>query len=138
MFSANDLEILKKLKNINLPKIIENNRTNYFNIELNTEKTKLVKNTSHKKVTGITINDGNMKVSKNKKNKVRAILYFLYKTGEFSKINNETKESLIGNISYIQSIEEDYLVKCIKYIEKLQKKFSREDICGIIKTLKKM
>jgi len=138
MFSANDLEILKKLKNINLPKIIENNRTNYFNIELNTEKTKLVKNTSHKKVTGITINDGNMKVSKNKKNKVRAILYFLYKTGEFSKINNETKESLIGNVSYIQSIEEDYLVKCIKYIEKLQKKFSREDICGIIKTLKKM
>lgn len=67
MFSANDLEILKNLKDIELPKIIANNRTTYFNIELNLEKTKLIKNTSHKKVTGITINDGNMKVSKKNK-----------------------------------------------------------------------
>ena len=56
----------------------------------------------------------------------------------YNKNHNETKEALLGNISYIQSIEDDYLIKCIKYIENLQKKFSREDICGILKTLKKM
>lgn len=138
MFSANDFEILKNLKDTVLPKIIASNRSADFNIEINNKKTKLIKNTSHKKVTGITINDGKMKVSKKIKNKVRAILYFLYKTGKFSKKKNETKESLIGNISYIQSIENDYLIKCIKYIENLQKKFQKEDMYDILKTLKQM
>ena len=139
MFSSNDIEILKNLIDIELPQIISKNKTPYFNIELNDEKTKIIKNTSHKKVTGITINDGLMKVSKKLKNKIRAILYFAYKNGKFSETHTEENFNfVIGNIAYVNSIENDYIANLIKYIESLDAKFLRNDSFGILNVLKKM
>ena len=117
IFSANDLDLLKELKN-NISVILKKYRTNDFQLEINNEKTKIIKNTSHKKITGVTINDYQIKASKKIKNKIRQSLRFCLK-------NNIFDNSLIGNLAYVISIEKnDYKQKIYNYALHLKSKFN--------------
>lgn len=116
-FSANDLDLLKELKK-NINEILEKHKTEYFQIEINNKKTKIIKNTSHKKITGITINDSQIKASKKIKNKIRQSLRYCLK-------NNIFDNSLIGNLAYVISIEkDDYKNKIYKYALYLETKLN--------------
>lgn len=117
IFSANDLDLLKELKN-QINEILKKHKTEYFQIEINNKKTKIIKNTSHKKITGITINDSQIKASKEIKNKIRQSLRYCLK-------NNIFDNSLIGNLAYVISIEkDDYKNKINKYALYLEKKLN--------------
>lgn len=117
MFSANDISLLKELK-IELHKIIKACHNEDFQISINENKTKLIKNTSHKKVTGITINDRKIKAPKAMKNTIRQELFFSLKN------NVQENKEMIGMIAYVKLIEPDYASKINNYAKHLVKKMS--------------
>ena len=67
----------------------------------------------HKKILGVTVNDGLLKASKKVKRGIRAMIHYQIVTGDYSD-----NELIRGYIAYINSIEENYHKKIIKYIEK--------------------
>ena len=112
-FSSNDKIKLKAIYNM-IRKIIEDE-----GFQLNTKKTKLMTPKGRKNVTGVTVNNGT-KAPKEMKKRVRAMIHKAIVTGDYTNANQ-----IKGYIAYISSIEEDYLDKIKKYINK----FSEKEIC---------
>ena len=141
-FSCDDFYTLKDARS--KIEIIINKNSRF---KLNEDKTRLLAPNGIQRVTGITINQNQLKVSKSLKNKIRAVIYFSIKTGilqtssfktnKKNKIKN-AKEELIGNIAFINSIEPDYLEKIIKYILDLEQRFGSENGFELLSVLTKM
>lgn len=81
---------------------------------VNDLKTRFMTPKCRKQILGITINDNQIKVSKDLKRKVRVMIHRSIATGEYN--NNDV---IKGYISYINSIEPGYLEKTKKYISEL-------------------
>lgn len=110
-FSCDNKVILHKIKSL-IKKIIEDE-----NFQLNTSKTRFLSPVSHKRVTGITINDSKIKANKILKKSVRAMIHQSIVTKNYSNNN-----IIRGYIAYINYIEEGYKEKTIQYITSLIKK----------------
>lgn len=110
-FSCDNKQTLKKIKNIIEDIIIDEN------LKINHFKTRLLSPGSHKKVNGITVNNGNLKASKELKKKVRAMIHHSIVSEDYSKNN-----IIRGYVSYINSIEKGYLEKMKEYIFNIFKK----------------
>ncbi len=80
---------------------------------LNEKKTQFMTPKVHKKILGVTVNDGLLKASKHIKKNIRAMIHYQIITGDYSD-----NELIRGYIAYVNSIEENYHKKIIKYIEK--------------------
>lgn len=74
-FSSDNKDSLLKLKD-NIEDLILKYNTQIFDIKINRAKTKFITEPWHKKVTGITINNKEIKVSKSLKRNIRRELYF--------------------------------------------------------------
>ncbi|MED2576388.1 retron St85 family RNA-directed DNA polymerase, partial [Bacillus thuringiensis] len=107
-FSCDNKEALRKIKKV-IEEIIFDE-----GFKVNHKKTRYTSPSSHKVVTGITINDQKIKVQKDLKRKVRALIHHAIVCGDFSEIN-----TIKGYVSYINSIEVGYREKVITYINKL-------------------
>jgi len=103
--NRNDLKIAYTI-------IIKIIRDEGFNI--NDKKTHFMSPKCRKQVLGLTINDNQIKTSKEMKRKVRAIIHKAIATGVYT--NNDT---IKGYISFIESIEPGYTQKIKEYIKKL-------------------
>jgi RNA-directed DNA polymerase len=110
-FSADNKETLKKIRNVIEEVIVEEG------FEVNKKKTRFLSPYSHKIVTGITINDRNLKVKKKIKRNLRALIHFTISTGDYSRVHE-----INGYVSYINSIEPGYKDKMVIYINKLVEK----------------
>lgn len=115
-FSADNKETLKKIKNVIVEIIVDEG------FVLNKKKTRFLSPYSHKVITGITINDFDkkLKVKKEIKRNLRALIHFTISTGDYSHVNK-----INGYVSYINSIEQGYKEKIISYINKLIDKDSK-------------
>ncbi|USK64044.1 retron St85 family RNA-directed DNA polymerase [Peribacillus frigoritolerans] len=115
-FSADNKETLKKIKNVIEEIIIDEG------FGLNRKKTRFLSPYSHKVITGITINDYDkkLKVKKEIKRNLRALIHFTISTGDYSHVNK-----INGYVSFINSIEQGYREKIINYINKLIDKDSK-------------
>lgn len=125
-FSSNDLYLLFSM----MQKISD--VIHYYGFKVNFEKTKVLLPSNKQTITGITVNNGEIKVDKKLKRMVRAKLYYGIKNNEIHNF-----DILLGFISYICSIESDYRSKMISYIEYLLNKFERTDIWGFLRILNK-
>ncbi len=95
---------LPKYKNIIIKKITQHG------FEVNPEKTRVLSQGSCQKVTGIVVNS-HLSVGKDKKRKLRAILYNIKKNGPVkeNRINDPFfKERLLGYISYVINVEPEF------------------------------
>lgn len=116
-FSSNNKEVLLKLKD-NIETLILKHRTEFFDIQINGQKTKFIAEPWHKKVTGITINNNKIKTSKTLKRDIRRELYFTI-------IKNKTDyNKLIGQIAFVISIEKDFAEKVKRYAHSVCKKYN--------------
>lgn len=89
-----------------------------YGFDVNKKKTRYLSGKGVMSVTGVNINTGEPKISKKRKQNVRALL-FNYIVKEDKSI---TKHVIAGHISYIRSIEPDYLQSITEYIKKLRNK----------------
>lgn len=125
-FSSNDLylllSIMQEISNI----------IHYYGFKINYEKTKVLLPSNKQTITGITVNNCQIKVDKKLKRMVRAKLYYGIKYNDI-----KDRDILLGYISYIYSVESDYKAKTISYIKFLLKKFEKDDVCGILRVLNK-
>lgn len=78
---------------------------------INQKKTQFLSPKVHKKIVGVTVNDGVLKASKLLKRNVRAMIHYQVITGDYS-----CNEQIRGYIAFINSIEENYRRKIKKYI----------------------
>lgn len=108
MFSCNNRLTLRNIYGM-IGKIV-----NSEGFTLNEKKTIFMTPKGHKKLLGLTVNDGLVKVSKQLKNEIRAIIHYHIATGDYRDI-----EKTKGYISFIASIEKDYKNKITKYISRL-------------------
>ncbi len=136
IFSSNDKSSLLSIKYYIYKLINKHSR-----FKINEEKTKLLSSGQHQRITGITINNNELKVSKNIKQEVRMTLYNLFKNNEFSSKHN--KQELIGYIAFVHLIEDSnneftYINKCINYISKLMLKNNSEFDFDLLKILQNM
>lgn len=125
-FSSDDLYLLFSLMK-EISGIIH-----YYGFKINNEKTKILLPSSKQTITGITVNNGEIKVDKKLKRMVRAKLYYGIKNNDINDF-----DILLGFISYICSIEDDYKSKVIAYIEFLLNKFGRTDNWQLLRILNK-
>ena len=109
-FSSNNRSILRNIYGM-IEKIV-----NDEGFQLNSKKAVFMTPKGHKVLLGLTINDGYVKVSRQLKNTIRAIIHYHVSTGDYSNI-----EKTRGYISFIDSIEKGYKVKIIDYITKLSR-----------------
>ncbi|HFJ9403501.1 retron St85 family RNA-directed DNA polymerase [Bacillus sp. (in: firmicutes)] len=107
-FSCDNKETLKKVRNI-IEDIIKNE-----GFEINYLKTRFLSPSSHKKITGITVNDNRIRASKKLKRTVRSMIHHAFVSADYS-----SKDRIRGYVSFIDSIEEGYKDKVCKYIDKL-------------------
>jgi len=107
-FSSDNKETLKKIRKV-IEDIIKDE-----GFEINPIKTRFLSPSSHKKVTGITINDKKIKASKLLKKKVRSMIHHSFISADYS-----SNDRIRGYIAFINSIEEGYKDKILKYINKL-------------------
>ena len=129
-FSSDDKDSLFELKK-NIEQLIAPYNSESFNLQINKRKTKFIAEPWHKKVTGITINNRSIKVSKKLKRDIRQELYFVI-------VKNKTDyNKLIGQIAFVISIEKDYGSKIKKYVAEICLKHNIQDH-PILKTLNKM
>jgi len=110
-FSSDNKQTLTKAANI-IINIIEDE-----GFKVNKNKTRLLSPGSHKKITGITVNDSKIKASKQLKRTVRAMIHQAIVTADYSQIDR-----IRGIVSYINSIEVGYREKIITYINNLSNK----------------
>ena len=129
-FSSNNLAILRNSEKEIINLIQKNSR-----FKINESKTRLLTPNGRKQVTGININNNEIKVEKKIKRKIRAIIYHSLKNERF--IDDESLKKLLGYISFVSSIEEDYREKCINYIKYLIKKHNYSNSLGLIEILEK-
>ena len=104
-FSCDNRDELHKIYGM-IKKIVEDE-----GFTLNQKKTQFLTPKGHKKVVGVTINDGMLKASKDLKRSVRAMIHYQIITGDYTK-----NEQIRGYIAYIDSIEKNYKKKIIKYV----------------------
>lgn len=117
-FSCNNRQALREIYPM-INKIIKSE-----GYSLNLSKTNFKSVSSKRSVLGITINDGNLKCSKELKRNIRSIIYNSIMQGDYS-----LNEKVRGYIAYVDSVEDGYKTKCTKYIEGLLKsdKISRKN-----------
>jgi hypothetical protein len=90
--------------------------------KINNSKTRFFSPVSHKIINGLTLdNYQNIKVQKKLKNKIRLEIYFSEKNKAYKNL-----EQIQGYISFIHSIETNYIQNCLEYLNKLDKKFLHE------------
>lgn len=129
-FSSKEKEPLEELKE-NIESIISPFCSRNFDLQINKSKTKFISEPWHKKVTGITINNNEIKTSKTLKRDIRRELYFTI-------VKNKTDyNQLIGQIAFVISIEKDFGNKIEVYAKEICKKHQLEEH-KIIKSIKKM
>lgn len=129
-FSSNEKDILLELKN-NIEQIIAPYRTPYFDIQINKRKTKFIQEPWYKKITGITINNKGIKVPQKLKREIRKELYYTI-------LKNKTDYSkLIGQISFVISVEQNYGLKVKEYVSYVCEKHQIKNSV-IVKTLNKI
>ena len=104
-FSCDNKQSLKKIKDV-VKDIIESEQ-----FQVNDLKTRLLSPASHKRVTGITVNDNRLKANKSMKKLVRTMIIRSLFSMDYSN-NNIIK----GYIAFINSIEDGYKYKIIEYI----------------------
>ncbi|QWG70405.1 RNA-directed DNA polymerase (plasmid) [Bacillus mycoides] len=107
-FSCDNRESLKKVQKV-IEEIIEDE-----GFKTNPLKTRLLSPSSHKKVTGITVNERYIKANKKLKKKVRAMIHHAFISADYS-----SNDCIRGYIAFISSIEEGYKDTICKYINKL-------------------
>lgn len=130
-FSSSNKESLVTLMS-DIDSILSKYNSESLNLQINKKKTKFISEPWHKKVTGITINNNEIKVSKNLKHNIRRELYF-------TLIKNKTDfNQLIGQIAFVISIEKNFAAKILKYAEEicLKNNISEHKIIPIIKKMK--
>lgn len=110
MFSCNNRLTLRNIYGM-IEKIV-----NSEGFKINPKKTIFMTPKGHKKLLGLTVNDGLVKASKQLKNEIRSIIHYHISTGDYSDI-----EKTKGYISFINSIEKDYKSRIIEYITRLSK-----------------
>ena len=110
-FSCDNRIELNKVKAIISKIIIDEG----FNI--NESKTRISSPMSRKSVLNITINDNKIHVVKKYKRILRSKIFHAITTGDY-----HDKESIIGSIAYVTSIEEDFRSRIIEYINEIIKR----------------
>ena len=108
IFSSDNRDVLKKIYGM-IRKIVEDE-----GFVLNDKKTLFMTPKGHKKVLGLTINNGIIKVSREMKRSLRALIHYQIATSDYS-----FNQQIRGYISYINSIESGYRKKTVDYINKL-------------------
>lgn len=106
-FSCDNRDALRNIYGM-IKKIIEDE-----GFAINQKKTQFLTPKIHKKIVGITVNDGLLKAPKEMKKSVRAMIHFEIISGDYS-----SNDKIRGYVSYIDSIEKNYRKKVIKYITK--------------------
>lgn len=106
-FSSDNRDELRKIYGM-IKKIVEDQ-----GFILNYNKTQFMTPKGHKRVLGVTINDGMLKAPKKLKKDVRAMIHYQVITGDYTK-----NDAIRGYIAYINSIEKNYKKKIINYISK--------------------
>lgn len=81
---------------------------------MNEKKTTFMTPKNHKRVLGITINDNMLKVPKDIKRTIRAMLHYEVSVGDYVM-----NDKIRGYIAYINSIEKNYKEKCMNYLIRL-------------------
>ena len=104
-FSCDNRDVLRNIYGM-IKKIVEDEG---FNV--NSKKTQFLTPKIHKKIVGVTVNDGMIKAPKELKKRIRSMIHYEIITGDYS--NNEI---IRGYIAYIDSIEKNYRKKVVKYI----------------------
>lgn len=104
-FSSNNKTLLNKIEKFIRYIVTDEGFT------INDKKTRYLSNDVKKTVTGITINDGNIHVDKKLKRDLRAQIFNSIKSK-----NYENNNQILGKIAYVNSIEEGFREKIIKYV----------------------
>ena len=81
---------------------------------LKSKKTVFKTPKTHKVILVVTVNDNLLKVPREMKRYIRAMLHYEVVTG-----NYVMNDKIRGYISYVDFIEKNYKQKCIKYLKKL-------------------
>ena len=98
-FSGDNRDMLKKIYGM-IKKIAEEE-----GFIVNQKKTQFLSPKVHKKIVGVTVNDGILKASKLIKRKIRAMIHYQVVTGNYS-----CNDQIRGYIAYVNSIEENYKI----------------------------
>jgi len=104
-FSSNNRMLLNKVEKF-IKHIVEEE-----GFVINDKKTRYLSNDVKKTITGITINDDSIHVDKKFKRDLRAQIYQSIKSKDY-KDNNQ----ILGKIAYVNSIEDNFREKMIKYL----------------------
>lgn len=104
-FSSNNRTLLNKVEKF-IKYIVEDE-----GFEINEKKTRYLSNNVKKTVMGITINDDSIHVDKKFKRVLRAQIYQSIKSK-----NYENNSQILGKIAYVNSIEDGFRNKMLKYI----------------------
>ncbi len=116
-FSSNNRVLLNKIEKF-IKYIVRDE-----GFETNEKKTRYFSNEVKKTVTGITINDASIHVDRSFKRNLRAQIYNSIKLMDYRN-NNQ----ILGKVAYVNSIEDGYRDKIIKYLTNMAKK--PEFICN--------
>lgn len=111
-FSSDNKKVLVFIYNYVSKLLYENG------FDVNKKKTRYLSGKGVMSVTGVNVNTGKPKISKKRKQNIRALLFnYIVK-----KDKSISKNVIAGHISYIRSIEPDYLQSITEYIKRLRKK----------------
>jgi RNA-directed DNA polymerase len=110
-FSCNDSKVLKKM--FNIIEII----TSDEGFQINKRKIHFMTPKCGKTVTGVTIINEELKAPKKMKRLVRSMIHRAIMTADYSNV-----DKIRGYVSYINSIENGYKDKIIKYLNSFQNK----------------
>lgn len=118
-FSTNDKALLLELKKVVKDIVYEEG------FRIHTKKTKLLSNYMKKTITGITINDGLIKVNKEFKKCLRSQIFNSIKSCDY-----RDKNQIVGKIAYINSIEDGFRDMIVRnYISRIiMRSFFTENI----------
>lgn len=105
---------------------------NQEDFKLNAQKTRYLSPSSHKVITGITVDNANLKAKKELKKFVRAAIFRSIVSKDYSQ-----NDKIRGLISYIDSIEKGYTNKTIKYVNSLRIKSDFTNFADIVEEFNK-
>ncbi|WP_185750767.1 retron St85 family RNA-directed DNA polymerase [Clostridium sp. KNHs214] len=111
IFSCNDEILLRKTQKM-IYDIIKDE-----GFKVNNKKVKFMGPATRKSITGLLIVDSKVIVPRELKRKVRAMIHYIICTSDYSKL-----DVVKGYISYISSIEKNYLARIKKYINEMTQK----------------
>lgn len=100
--------------------------------EINEKKTRYLSNDVKKTITGITINNEEVHVDKALKKKIRAMIFNSIVNKDYTR-----NEKIKGSIAYVDSIEEGYREKILKYIIQITEKSQFRNNIDIVSTYNK-